>query len=91
MIPEKAEGIQGSAIETDFIVNVRAGGPSSGSHVADDIAFPDHLAPLHGQLLQVSVSGCQAETMLEFHQLSIIVLPARETDYPVGRGNHSMP
>ncbi len=56
-IAEKTKWIQGLAVQANFIVKMGTGSPSSGAHIAYDIALLDLLTWLDRESVQMPIAG----------------------------------
>ena len=73
------------AVDTGFVVQVRAGGAAGAADVADDVAS-FHAAADRRVSAHVAVQGFHAVGVLQHHGVAVAAFPATEGDVAVGRG-----
>ena len=73
---EEVEGIDGCAVDSDFVVAVRAGAVSGAAHDGDDAALVDVLAYGDENGGVMAISCDEAAGVLDFDEVAVAAYPA---------------
>src|SRR6202035_4782869 len=90
VVEDVGEGVDGGAVEADFVVEVRAGGAAGAADAADRVAAVDALAGADVDLGEVAVAGGDAEAVREVDRLAVAAGRGGEHHQAVGGGEDGL-
>src|SRR4029453_16232440 len=89
-IDEELEGIERSAVDEDFVVQVVAGGPPGGAGEAHQIAALHPIAGLHRKSREVRVARRDTEAVADDHHVAVRARGFGRFDGAGGGGEHRL-
>src|SRR5262245_16528584 len=84
-VQEELQGIELTAVDEDFVVEVIASGSPGRARVANHVAAADQIARVHAEAVEMRVARRDPETVADDDHVAVRARRCRSLDGAVGR------